>query len=89
MTVDISTESIHLSSTIQVIDSAKLVLLRSAVPRAGDGDMDIAIQIVDGNGAVLSGFNSVATLTLPNDAGYFTPSAIPIKSGTASFTYTP
>lgn len=51
--------------------------------------MSMTLRIVDGASNILTGFNSVAALSLPEDAGYFDSEAIPIKNGIASFTYTP
>ncbi len=90
MIVEVAVDGSHkVSIPIQVIRSANFVLSVPKTPKVGGETVPVTFQITDGNGNILSWFNSVATLTLPNDAGYFTPEAIPVKAWVASFEYTP
>lgn len=89
-TVTISTDGwISTSTTLRIIDTAKLILSRPIEPQVGGDIVKMTLRIVDAAGNILSGFNSVAALSLPDDAWYFDPSAITITNGTAEFSYIP
>lgn len=78
------------SMQIQVISYAGVRIIRNGEPTV-DGDvLPVSIKVVDQNGTTLSGFTSVATLSLPDGAGTFNTSIIKIRDGLSEpFGYIP
>lgn len=65
------------------------MLTRSQIPEVGGTGITIQLRLTDATDTTLTGFNSVAALSLPEDAGYFSLPAIPIRDGVATFEYYP
>ena len=82
--------TISSTSSFSVFDQARLIVSTPTIPQVGDAPVTMALRLVDSNNVVLKGFNSVATLTLPNGAGTFGSDIIRIRDGISEpFTYIP
>lgn len=78
------------TTKIQVIPYASLRIIRNSEPTVDDALSSMMLKIVDQGGRTLTGFNSVATLELPDGAGVFNTRTITIRDGISDpFGYIP
>lgn len=53
------------TSTIKILSSARIILERSARPQVAGTPVSARIKILDGENNLITGFSSVASITLP------------------------
>lgn len=92
LTLSISIDGVIQTETaIDIFPTARVVFERSSQPVVAGLPITAHIKVLDGNGNIISGFSSVADMTLPEAAGYFASgTTVEIKSGQSTdFTFVP
>jgi hypothetical protein len=84
MKMDFSLEdpNISLSTNLSLIETPRLGITRRDAPRVGWGPVELTFQILDRHtGQVLSGFDSLITLDIPEGAWSLSQKTVPITHG--------
>jgi hypothetical protein len=82
--------SVRAEGKLSVLSSARLILSRVNTPIVWSDPIPMTLRLVDRDGNILVGFNSVAFLSIPSNAWYFNTDKISIRDGKSEgFLFTP